>query len=109
MTKNSATSQAIEINLRRNRARQLAAEIFRELEHVLTDTEKAAVRNILVEVLHRNGACIETDALRADLGKEPRDNFGWTPSERLRQQDEKREILMLWQKNYSRDGKLPDR
>lgn len=86
---------AIEMSdLRRYRAQHFAAAIMREIQDVVSDADYAAIHDRLLHVLHQNGAEIMTDQTRAEMGLEPRDNLGWTPSERVRHEQEKQRLML---------------
>ncbi|MCP4933516.1 MAG: hypothetical protein GY927_04765 [bacterium] len=46
-------------------------------------------------MLHSNGACWTTEEERQKLGFEPRDELGWTPSERVEYENKRREALQM--------------
>jgi hypothetical protein len=82
-------------NLRQRRADRIAHELLAEIRHLnLEDRDWRLVRETLQDVLERNGAHIMTDADRAEMGLEPRDNEGWTPSERVKLEIEHRDAMM---------------
>ena len=82
----TAAQEAITINLRKNRMAQLAGAVMAELgKNPLFPKEYSQdVYEALAEVFYNNGAHIMTDQDRAYFGMEPRDEMGWTHSERLR-------------------------
>ena len=85
MKKTNAAYHLDVSNKRLLRAKQLAAEIIREIEDVSDPkTNLSAVYNSLLDVLYANGASWITDQDRAEMGLEPRDDKGWTPSERIK-------------------------
>jgi hypothetical protein len=71
-----------DINLRKRRAQHFTATLMRDLMRVLPDDCYDQVFEVLFESLSRNGACWTTDAERERLGFDPRDEAGWTMSER---------------------------
>lgn len=82
------------VNLRRKRAQSFAAALMDELKNTLPpETELSDVYYRLLEILEKNGACWTTDEERAAFGFEPRDDLGWTPSERVA--DEKRRLAAM--------------
>ena len=53
------------------------------------------VSDRLYSVLYANGASLITDEDRAEIGLEPRDELGWTPSERVRAEQVRIETMQL--------------
>jgi hypothetical protein len=85
----SATAQIEMQDIRARRARSLAHEVFREIEDLLPQEVSREALHRLMLVFTANGASLLTDQDRAEMGLEPRDGLGWTPSERIRFHDEK--------------------
>ena len=75
-------------DLRYHRAQQLTAAVFRELQDDIPQEKHRDIHDKLLKLFHDNGWSIMTDEDRRESGLEPRDNHGWTPSERVR--DEQR-------------------
>ncbi len=83
------------LNFRRARAQALAAALMDEVKDVLPgDFDQAAVYDRLLDVLYQNGAAWTTDEERRRYGLEPRDELGWTPSERVEWEQKKAEALL---------------
>lgn len=83
-------------DVRRHRATALTAALMAELSDVLDDFDMERVHDRLFKALYDNGAAWVTDEDRAALGLEPRDIYGWTPSERVSaEQDRLKAILSL--------------
>lgn len=82
------------VNLRRKRAGALAFALFREIDDLLPDDIRRDVYDRMARVLHENGAHVMTDKDRAELGLEPRDFEGWTPSERVQEETRRHEATM---------------
>ena len=83
-------------NLRRMRAQSFAAALMDELKDILPpETEMSDVYYRLLEVLEKNGACWTTDEERAAHDFEPRDELGWTPTERVAQKKRELEAMQM--------------
>ena len=86
-------------NLRLMRAQEFAAALMMEIGDVLESdfdrNARRAVHDRLIDVLYRNGACFTTDEERQKIGLEPRDELGWTPSERVDYEKKRIEALQL--------------
>lgn len=80
-------------NLRRLRAQALVAAILEEVGASGVECDIPGLHDVLMGVFERNGASIMTDQDRAELGLEARDEKGWTHSELLQAQAEKRAAL----------------
>lgn len=81
------------LDLRRKRAEALAAALMQEIDDVLGDYDRGPVYDRLRHVLYMNGAAWTTDEDRAAHGLEPRDELGWTPSERVKHEQQRIEML----------------
>lgn len=79
---------------RKHNAVALATALMCELDDVLGDYDRRAVYDRLLTVLYENGAAWTTDEERAKLGLEPRDQLGWTPSERVAQEQRRLELTL---------------
>lgn len=90
-----ATDQIQRYDRRRARAVALTAALMLELDDVLGEYDKRAVYERLLKVLYDNGAAWTTDEERAALGLEPRDELGWTPSERVANEQHRIEAMQL--------------
>jgi hypothetical protein len=77
------TSEVVMINLRRRRMEVLVGAIMEEMRHAIPSEFLEDVHHALADVLFKNGAYIMTDADRSEFGLEPRDELGWTVSERV--------------------------
>ena len=74
----------------------LARALMDEIEYLVQNP--IPVRLVLEAALIRNGAFTITDEERASLGLEPRDADGWTPSERVKREQQRRDDLLRIQK-----------
>ena len=89
MSKKNRTASSMEIekfermDLRRRRADFFTAMVFEEIRDLLPDDTMRDVRDRLLKVFYENGACIITEQARRAEGLEPRDELGWTPSEKV--------------------------
>lgn len=84
------------IDFRKKRAAHLASVLVREIEDVLPHDTHDALRDIhdrIFEMLYLNGAAWTTDEERRALGFEERDLLGWTPSERIKHQQQILEFM----------------
>ena len=89
-----ATEEAMRMNLRRRRAQELMWTIMHELDDVLPYELHRDVCDRLQWTLVQNGAYIMTDADRADAGLEPRDDKGWTFSERVQEKLNRQQAML---------------
>jgi len=94
MTERTASSGAMIIDLRRRRMHQLLGAIMVEVMETIPSDFHGELHDALAKVLHEKGAHIMTDQDRAELGLEARDILGWTPSERVRAEAERRDIML---------------
>src|SRR5690554_1087736 len=92
---NDSISLVPNINFRRRRAEALTAALMCEIDDVLPEYDREAVRARMLKVLHDNGAAWVTDEDRRAMGLEPRDGEGWTPSERVAARQRELQILMM--------------
>ena len=84
------------IDFRLRKAQALTAALMREIEPYLpVDTRLGDVHDAMLDVLHANGAAWTTDEERAKMGLEPRDDIGWTPSERVRHEQDRIEAMQM--------------
>lgn len=94
-----AIDQFERTDFRRRRAEYLTAAIMDELKDILQpysdDRLLDHVYERLCRVLYENGAHIMTDRDRAEAGLEPRDDLGWTPSERVAYEKARREAMLM--------------
>jgi hypothetical protein len=77
------------INMRLGRSKAFAAAIMAEIEDLIPECDKSQVHGRLLRVLHDNGAAWTTDEDRAAMGLQPRDELGWTPSERVKYEQDR--------------------
>lgn len=93
--KHTAASQIPLIDFRRRRAEAFAAALIQEVSDVLhEDLDCSAVFDRLFKVLHDNGACWTTEKERISYGFEPRDELGWSPSERIAQKQAEMQAML---------------
>jgi len=78
-----AADKLQQINFRELRAQAMASAIMLEIQDVAGEADLGAIHNRLLDVLHKNGAAWTTEPERIAMGFEPRDEFGWTPTERV--------------------------
>lgn len=71
------------MNFRHQRASTLTSVLMEEIGDILPYETTKDVCNRIFHVLYQNGASVTTDEERARYGFEPRDDLGWTPSERV--------------------------
>lgn len=81
-TQVKARDEMSRINMRLGRSKAFASAIMAEIEDLIPENSKGQVNERLLRVLHDNGAAWTTDEDRAAMGLGPRDELGWTPSER---------------------------
>ena len=81
-------------DLRYHRAVQLTAAVFREIEGAVPCDDHREIHDKLLKLFHDNGWSIMTDEDRRDNGLEPRDDFGWTPSERVRHEQLRTQAML---------------
>lgn len=85
-------------DIRLRRAQSLTALLMEEIRDMMpTDFDQQAVCDRLIHVLYENGAAWTTDEDRAAHGLEPRDDLGWTPSERIAQKQRELEAMQMQQ------------
>ena len=89
----NASDQIARSDLRRHRAMQLVGAVLTEFRAAGVDVT-SDMHRVLLDVFYRNGACVESDQTRYDEGKEPRDELGWTASERVRYEQELHMLLV---------------
>lgn len=98
------------VNFRVRRAQSFSAALMQEIRDVIpTDFDQGEVHDRLMNVLVENGACWTTEDERKEYGFEPRDDLGWTASERVEQKRRELEIMqMMMANNPVMLGGLPD-
>ncbi len=80
----SEAREAMQIeDIRERRSKQLAGSIIHCLRRYIPDAAINDAHHELLKLLYESGAYLMTDEDRAELGLEPRDELGWTPSEKL--------------------------
>ena len=77
-------------NMRVNRARSFASKLVQDMPEEIPEDLHEEIYLSLLDSLTRNGISWTNDEERAAFGLEPRDQLGWSPSEKARVQ-EKRE------------------
>lgn len=80
-------------DLRRMRAQQFTAAIFQELSDIIPDDSHRTAHERLFQLFYDNGWAVTTDEERHAQGLEPRDDLGWTPSERVEEKRRKLEVM----------------
>lgn len=70
-------------DLRKHEAQAIGYAIFDEIRELLPREVEKEVHERLLYTLYRNGVMLVRDDERDKLGLEPRDDKGWTPSERI--------------------------
>ena len=81
-------------NIRRNHERKITAALFSELADILPQDIYEEVYNRIQSAVETNGFMIISDRDRSELGLEPRDVNGWTPSERMQQKRNELDALL---------------
>lgn len=86
-------TQTRERDMRQDRrkleAQAIGHAIFAEIRDLLPREVEAAVHERLLATLHRNGVLLVRENERGQLGLEPLDDKGWTPSERVKFEQDK--------------------
>ena len=81
-------------DFRRRRAEALTAALMQEIDDVLPDNvERQTIFERMLSLLYINGACWTTEEERVKLGFEPRDSLGWTPSDRVKAEQDRLNAL----------------
>lgn len=99
MTMNESDIYMME-NRRLRRAQFLFAAVFAEIQDVLRsydpikDDLDGELYDRLLHVFMENGAYIMTDKDRAEMGLEPFDKKGWTPSEKVAEKRRREEAML---------------
>lgn len=92
-----AVDQIGNVDKRRIRATNLTAALMQEVMDVLPERHEdySLLHDRLMNVLYENGAAWTTEEERLAYGFEPRDDLGWTSSERVEYEMKRREVLTL--------------
>lgn len=88
-----AIEQLERMDLRRHRAMSFTAMLTEEIRHILPRESLREVHEHILDLMYRNGVAWTTDEDRAKMGLEPRDDLGWTPSERIKDENLRREAM----------------
>lgn len=72
---------------------QLTSAVIQELDDVLPYDSQRHVYDRLIDLFSRNGLYLIDDKEREMLGLEPRDDYGWTASERVKQKLAEQEAM----------------
>ena len=83
-TANQALEQDMRHDHRRYDAQRIGHAIFEEIRDLLPRDVGDEVHERLLATLYRNGVLLVREDERAKLGLEPCDDKGWTPSERVK-------------------------
>lgn len=85
--------QARERDMRRDRrkyqAQMIGQAIFTEIRDLIPIEVEGEVHDRLLAALYRNGVLLVREDEREQLGLEPLDEKGWTPSERVKFEQDK--------------------
>lgn len=94
----TAASKIPLYDLRRKRAMSLTVALMQEIRDLIPmEFDERSVGDRIFDVLYMNGAAWTTDEERSRFGFEPRDELGWTPSERVAQKQRELEVLQMLQ------------
>lgn len=77
------------MNHRKHDSQLIGRSIFSEIRDLLPSDVEGEVYKRLLETLYLNGVMLVRDDERAKLGLEPRDEKGWTPSERVKYEQDR--------------------
>ena len=77
------------IDHRKRETQLIGHAIFSEIRDLLSSDIETEAHDRLLETLYRNGVMLVRDDERAKLGLEPRDEKGWTPSERVKHEQDR--------------------
>ena len=77
------------LDLRRRHADAISHAIMREVRHLIPSDVGGEVFEGIWEAIYRNGTMIISDKESAALGMEPKDERGWTPSDRVKFEEDK--------------------
>jgi hypothetical protein len=93
----TAIKAAERINFRREKAMAFTSIIMEEIDDLLPGDVQSLVFDRIFTVMSNNGAAWTTDHERALFGMEPRDNLGWTSSERVANERMRHEAMISLQ------------
>jgi hypothetical protein len=79
----TAVEHGMQLNIRRYHRDLLVNKLMLELDPYIPSGKHRQFHEALAGVLQRNGVMIISDAEAADLGLPPKDDLGWTDSDRL--------------------------
>lgn len=88
-TTTQARERDMRQELRKHEAQMIGHAIFAEIRDLLPREVESEVHERLLATLYRNGVMLVRDDERAELGLEPRDEKGWTPSERVKYEQDR--------------------
>ena len=89
MSASSVYERDMRCDRRRHEAQAIAHAIFAEIRDLLPHEVEGDVHDRLLSTLHLNGVLLVRDNERGKLGLEPRDEKGWTPSERVKYEQDR--------------------
>ncbi len=90
-----AMAQLERMNFRRHRAMQFTAALIEEIKDIVPPDSLREVHEHIFELMYRNGAAWTTDEERVKMGLEPRDDLGWTPSERVAEEMRRQQAMLM--------------
>lgn len=88
-TANKLRERDYRIDKRRYAAQSIARALFAEIQDLIPHEAEREVHVRLLETLYKNGVLLVQDAERSTLGLEGCDLKGWTPSERVKYEQDK--------------------
>lgn len=94
---NTATQEAYILDIRRRHADSIGFALFDEIRHLLPHDIDNEVHRLLLEGVYRNRVMLITDDERVALGLEGKDKKGWTPSARIKMEQERLTAMMAIQ------------
>jgi hypothetical protein len=83
-TATQARKRDMRLDRRRHAAKVIGHAIFLEIRDLLPGDAEGEIHERLLTTLYRNGVLLVRDDERKSLGLEPCDELGWTPSERVK-------------------------
>lgn len=78
------------VDRRRRSSIAIAYAVYDEIRDLLTEDQDREVLNRIQDVIYQNGVLLIRDEERGALGLEPADILGWTPSERVKREQDLR-------------------
>ena len=94
MSDKSALEQSLIFDVRQCRAKSFVATTMEEINDLIPADSHGEIHRRLMDMFYKNGAAWTTEDERNALGFEPRDNLGWTLSERLEQERQRNEYML---------------